>query len=108
VEQPAPTPAPASPEAHPRSTGNPGSTALAAAEPPTLANPAELDARISALERQIASDQESLKTLLSEIPAPGAPDLADRPEFREIALRLPKLQAELRTLQEQRARHSEP
>jgi len=108
VEQPAPTPPPVAPEAHSQSAEGQGNTALAATEPPTPANRAALDARISALERQIASDQESLKTLLSEIPAPGAPDLADRPEFREIALRLPKLQAELRALQEQRARHTEP
>jgi hypothetical protein len=72
------------------------------------ANAADLDARIAALERQIAGDEESLKALLSEVPAPGAPELATRPEFREIALRLPKLQAELRTLQDQRARHTEP
>jgi hypothetical protein len=81
-------------------------TSLAAGEPRT--NPADLDARIAELERQIAGDEESLKALLSEVPAPGAPELATRPEFREIALRLPKLQAELRTLQEQRARHTEP
>jgi hypothetical protein len=79
---------------------------VAAAEP--RSNPADLDARIAALERQIAGDEESLKALLSEVPAPGAPELATRPEFREIALRLPKLQAELRTLQEQRARRTEP
>jgi len=79
---------------------------VAAAEP--RSNPEDLDARIAALERQIAGDEESLKALLSEVPAPGAPELATRPEFREIALRLPKLQAELRTLQDQRARHTEP
>jgi hypothetical protein len=83
-------------------------TALAASEPGAHGSTADLDARIAALQRQIAGDEESLKAQLSDVPAPGAPDLADRPEFREIALRLPKLQAELRTLQDQRARHTEP
>jgi len=83
-------------------------TALAAVEPGAHASATELDARIASLERQIAGDEESLKAQISALPAPGTPDLADRPEFREIALRLPKLQAELRTLQDQRARHPEP
>ena len=98
--------APTTSDAVPPSGQNMNKSTLASAEP--HANPADLDARIAALERQIAGDEESLKALLSEVPAPGAPDLADRPEFREIALRLPKEQAELRTLQDQRARHSEP
>jgi hypothetical protein len=93
-------------ETSPLGDEDPKTGSVAAAEP--RSNPADLDARIAALERQIAGDEESLKALLSEVPAPGAPELATRPEFREIALRLPKLQAELRTLQEQRARHAEP
>ncbi len=106
ADQVAPESPPGSAEAPRASDENLKKTALAAVEP--RANAADLDARIAALERQIAGDEESLKTLLSEVPAPGAPELATRPEFREIALRLPKLQAELRTLQDQRARHPEP
>ncbi|HME69171.1 MAG TPA: hypothetical protein VKM54_04810 [Myxococcota bacterium] len=106
VDQAAPVGTSPASEVPRQSDENPKQTALAAVEPRT--NAADLDARIAALERQIAGDEESLKALLSEVPAPGAPELATRPEFREIALRLPKLQAELRTLQDQRARHTEP
>jgi hypothetical protein len=63
---------------------------------------ATLDARIAAIEQEIARDEASLQTLLSEPTPEGGAQLADRPEFREIAIRLPKLQADLRALQDQR------
>ncbi len=63
---------------------------------------ATLDARIAAIEQEIARDEASLQNLLSEPTPEGGVQLADRPEFREIATRLPKLQADLRALQDQR------
>jgi len=68
----------------------------------TSGDAATLDARIAAIEQEIARDEASLQTLLSEPTAEGVGPLADRPEFREIATRLPKLQADLRALQDQR------
>jgi uncharacterized coiled-coil protein SlyX len=65
-----------------------------------------LDARIRELEARIAEDEEALKKLIS---APGAEaDTEVSPELREIADRLPKLQAELASLQEQSTRSGGP
>ena len=44
----------------------------------------------------IERDQDELKALISD---PDATDLEDSPELREIARRLPQLQAELRSLE---------
>ena len=68
--------------------------------PPTPESP--LDARIQELELAIGLDQEALKRLLSE-PA-SASGLQASEELREISQRLPQLQAELRSLREQRER----
>jgi hypothetical protein len=64
----------------------------------------DLDQRIAALEAEIARDEEALKDLLSQAPAESGAAIADQPEFREIAKRLPKLQADLRALREERSR----
>jgi hypothetical protein len=85
----------------------------ASAEPPAQAEPAprraeDLDARIAALEAEIASDEEALKTLLAA-PAPADPGvIAYDLSFREVAERLPKRLAELRTLQSERAQLDQP
>lgn len=63
-----------------------------------------LDARIATLEAEIARDEDAIKDFLSAPAEEGAAPLPDTPEFREIARRLPKLQAELRGLMEQRGR----
>jgi len=63
-----------------------------------------LDARIAELEAQIAHDEEAIKDFLSTPPTEGGVALPETPEFREIAHRLPKLQADLRGLREQRGR----
>jgi hypothetical protein len=66
----------------------------------------DLDARTRELEAQIAADEEALKKLIS---APGAEaDTEVSPELREIADRLPKLQAELASLQQRRTRSGGP
>jgi hypothetical protein len=60
---------------------------------------AELDRRIAMIEAQVVSDQEALKSLISD---PNAPELRTSPELREISERLPALQAELESLRRSR------
>jgi uncharacterized small protein (DUF1192 family) len=60
----------------------------------------ELDARIAALESQIAVDEEALKTMISDPAQAGA--LRDSDALREIAERMPALQAELARLRAER------
>ena len=62
----------------------------------------ELDARIRALEEVIARDEQALKVLISAEAGEGG-SLAESAELREIARRLPGLQAKLRALRERRA-----
>ncbi len=91
--------------------GAPGAPATSSPSAPALAPPAPsaaaaagdqaLDERISSLEEQVARDQTALEGILGE---PTESRVADRTDFREIARRLPKLQADLKALREQRAR----
>jgi hypothetical protein len=67
-----------------------------------------LDDRIVALEEQVGRDQTALQNILSQPREADGPRIADREDFREIAKRLPKLQADLKTLREQRNRQSGP
>jgi hypothetical protein len=61
----------------------------------------EYDARIRELEAEIAEHEEALKQLIS---APGSDaDIEVSPELREVARRLPRLQAELASLRRGRA-----
>lgn len=75
-----------------------------ATRPPAPGAAGELDARIAELERQIVQDEESLEALLSDASLHGGTPLPERGDFREIAHRLPKLQADLRALRDERAR----
>lgn len=59
----------------------------------------ELEERIAAVRAEIERDQEVLKSMLA---GPSARELTELPEFREIAHRLPQLQANLRALERQR------
>jgi hypothetical protein len=68
----------------------------------------KLDARIREVEAAIARDQEALKVLIAEDPAEGRDSLAQSQQLREIAHRLPGLQAELRSLRAQRAAQAAP
>jgi hypothetical protein len=67
----------------------------------------EVAGRIAALEEEIARDEERIKAWVSD-PAVDPVTLADDPEFRELAARLPRLQADLRSLQEQKPGDREP
>jgi hypothetical protein len=74
--------------------------AVSAAPPPKGRLPPELEARRAELRAAIARDEEALKAHVSS--STGGP-LAASPELREIARRLPALQAELRALDAQGA-----
>jgi hypothetical protein len=93
------------PPAEPAPEEPPAPAAVAAPAPGTDVH--DLDARIAALEQEIARDEETLMTLISETEGERTSPLADDPAFREIAQRLPKKQAELETLRAQRG-GSEP
>jgi hypothetical protein len=68
----------------------------------------DLDARITALQSEIASDEDALKGFLAA-PAPEDPaEIAYDSSFREVAERLPKRLAELRSLQGERAQLDQP
>jgi hypothetical protein len=65
----------------------------------------EYDDRIRELEARIAEDEESLKKLIND---PETASGVVAPELREIADRLPRLHAELESLQRGRARSGQP
>lgn len=69
---------------------------------PPAGPPSQLDARIRALEEMIARDEQALKAMISAEAGTGG-SLAESAELREIARRLPGLQANLRALRERRA-----
>ena len=63
---------------------------------------ADLDHQIAVLEDKIAKDEDALTALIS-VPEPQRKGpLVDDPKFREIAKRLPKLQADLQSLRDRR------
>lgn len=95
--------------APPSDAVRPASASVAAAPPgavaaPAPVDPAALDEQIRTLEAQVGRDEAALQDLLSQPRVEGAPRLADREDFREIAQRLPKLQADLKALRQQRTR----
>lgn len=108
----APSDAAEGPEARDISQGAAPETGARAARPSAAlrAQRAELEQRIHELEAQIARDEERIKELLSrpreQAQPPGeggeAAPVAG-PELREVAMRLPRLQEELRELRERRA-----
>jgi hypothetical protein len=85
----------------------PLATAARPASPPAVAGPSapralspEREARRAELAAEIARDEETLKAHVS---SSGDASIVDSPELREIAERLPALQAELRALEAQSA-----
>jgi hypothetical protein len=98
-QAPAPEPSEAEPSA-PAAVAAPAPRDLG---PDEQAELAELDARIAEVEAKIASDEETLMALISENEATQHDALVDDPKFRDIAQRLPKLQADLERLRERRA-----
>jgi hypothetical protein len=101
VRDAAPAPVETAP---PEAVGAPGSEAPRAH---AAADARELEGRIAALEEEIARDEERIKAWVSD-PAVDPVTLADDPEFRELAARLPRLQADLRSLREQKQGGREP
>jgi hypothetical protein len=107
TDRPAELPGDEGQAAAPPQTASAEPTAAVAAEVDP-ARAGDLDARIAALEAEIASDEEALKGFLAA-PAPGDPgQIAYDPSFREVAERLPKRLAELRTLESERAQLDQP
>jgi Spy/CpxP family protein refolding chaperone len=70
----------------------------------------DLDQRIASLRTDIAANEEALKALISIPVAEGGGSLAmaDNPNFREIADRLPELLKDLRALEDERAQLEAP
>jgi hypothetical protein len=77
---------------------------VAALEPKQAAEMAKLDEQIAALESEIEKREERLAALISSSDEQRTTALVDDPAFREISQKLPKLQAELQSLRERRAR----
>ncbi len=87
----------------------PAPAVVAAPRPPALepderARLEELDREIASIEGEIARDEDTLMVILSETDAVDQKTLVDDPRFREVAQRLPRLQADLERLRERRAR----
>ncbi len=111
-----PEPAPPRDEAWARSDVTPEAPA-AEASPSVEAGPElpgaaptdpALEGQIAALEAEITRDEEALKALIRVAERARAADLAEDPAFRELARRLPKLQADLRALRARRDAASPP
>jgi hypothetical protein len=124
---PAPAPAPRAPaggpdrwaetdralDLPPDEAGAPAPTQTAAAEPPEgelkpsaaelASRRSDLEARIAALEAEIRADEDALKGVLSAPSAEDPAEIAYDRSFRDVAERLPKRLAELRSLQNERA-----
>jgi hypothetical protein len=71
-------------------------------KPVDAAELADLDKQIAVLQDKIAKDEDALTALISVPEAQRKGPLVDDPKFREIAKRLPKLQADLQSLRERR------
>jgi hypothetical protein len=91
-------PAVAVPGQPPEATSGSATPATPPAAATTTGTPGGDAQRIRELEARIAADEEALKQLIS---APGEEaDVTVSPELREIAARLPRLQAELASLRQ--------
>src|SRR5690606_25566729 len=118
--EPAPAPAPMIVEQEPARTsaasvpsaaGEPPAPAAVAAPAPRELGPDEqaelaaIDAQIAEVEAKIARDEEAMLELISATEGEGAPQgsLVDDARFRDLAQRLPRLQADLERLRERRA-----
>jgi len=103
AEEPTPEAAPAEPVVEPSAPAAVASPAPRDLAPDEQAELAALDAQIAEVEQKIASDEEALMVLISENEASQQDALVDDPHFRDIAQRLPRLQADLERLRERRA-----
>jgi hypothetical protein len=101
----------AEPAAEPGAEPGAEPTQTASAEPVAPAESAadresqrrDLDARIATLEEEVAADEEALKGFLAVSTPKDPAEIAYDSSFREVAERLPKRLAELRSLQSERA-----
>lgn len=108
VEEPAPALAAPAAAVEPPAVEPSAPAAVASPAPRDLAPDeqeqlAALDAQIEEVEAKIASDEEALMALISDDGGTPQGALVDDPHFRDIAQRLPKLQADLERLRERRA-----
>jgi hypothetical protein len=87
----------AAPSEAPAPSAAPGQEPEAPPAPRPLSNAEQ--AHRTQIEEQIAADQETLKELIARQAMEGDDPLRESPELREIARRLPALQAELRALE---------
>jgi hypothetical protein len=71
-------------------------------DPDEQAQLSQLDAKIEAVQSEIAQREETLASLISTADEQRTTPLVDDPQFREISQTLPKLQADLQTLRERR------
>jgi hypothetical protein len=80
------------------------STDVAAGPPPGSASErlAQIELRIAELSASIAADEDALSAWIGDPAAGDAVTLGDKPEFREIAKRLPKRIQELEALRRER------
>lgn len=114
--EPAPVPAPVAVDEPPIAAiedaapvAEPSAPAAVAAPAPRDLAPDEqeelaaLDAQIADVEAKIASEEEAMMVLIGDDANAAQGALVDDPQFRDIAQRLPKLQADLQRLRERRA-----
>jgi hypothetical protein len=88
----------------PRAPATVAAPAPAVLAPDERAKLEQLDREIAGLEQAIARDEETLMVVLSETEGADQASLVDDPRFRDVAQRLPGLQADLERLREQRNR----
>jgi hypothetical protein len=79
-----------------------GAPALVAAGAGSSDSLAQLELRIAELAAAIAADEDTLSAFVGDPGPSDGVELADKPEFREIALRLPKRLQELEALRSER------
>jgi hypothetical protein len=93
----------AEPGAEPTQTASAEPTAPAESPADRESQRRDLDARIAALQEEIAADEDALKGFLAVTTPQDPAEIAYDSSFREVAERLPKRLAELRSLQSERA-----
>lgn len=102
-DAPPPLPSAGAPEAGANRRGS--ATADVAAAGPGVGSSdrlSQVELRIAELSASIAADEDALSAWIGDPAAGDAVELGDKPEFREIAKRLPKRIQELEVLQKER------
>ncbi len=102
VAAPPPSGAPASVAATP--TAAPARADTVSSTPLDSPDAVTLDERIAELERQIDRDEAAIQQIISTPSGTDGVRVAEREDFRELAQRLPQLQASLKALRQERIR----